>query len=110
MEEREGELRWDGLCSRDAATRAAALDNVGQAVLRRSQSVAPGRAAAGLPAAAVRDGLSEALVRLLMLSKRCPFRDVRERSEAILSGVQVGAAGAGGCEGRVLGGGGREKC
>lgn len=93
MEEREGELRWDGLCSRDAATRAAALDNVGQAVLRRSQSVAPGRAAGGLPAAAARDGLSEALVHLLMLSKRCPFRDVRERSEAILSSVQVGAAG-----------------
>ncbi|NWH21329.1 sestrin-1 isoform X1 [Grus americana] len=94
MEEREGEVRWDGLCSRDAATRAAALDNIGQAVLRRSETIAPvaavppTRAADGLLVPAARDGLSEVLARLLMLSKRCPFPDVREKSEAILSGVQ----------------------
>ncbi|NXD23904.1 SESN1 protein, partial [Spelaeornis formosus] len=84
MEEREGEVRWDGLCSRDAAARRAALDTIGQAVLRRAQSIAPGTAA--LPAA--RDGLAEALARLLLLAKRCPFPDVREKSEAILGGVQ----------------------
>ncbi|XP_074902842.1 sestrin-1 isoform X2 [Buteo buteo] len=94
MEEREGEVRWDGLCSRDAATRAAALDTIGQAVLRRSETVAPvaavppTRAADGLPVPAARDGLSEALARLLMLSKRCPFPDVREKSEEILGEVQ----------------------
>ncbi|KAM6207114.1 sestrin-1 isoform 2-T2 [Sarcoramphus papa] len=94
MEEREGEVRWDGLCSRDAATRAAALDTIGQAVLRRSETIAPvaavppTRAADGLLVPAARDGLSEVLARLLMLSKRCPFPDVREKSEAILSGVQ----------------------
>ncbi|NXD80020.1 SESN1 protein, partial [Halcyon senegalensis] len=94
MEEREGEVRWDGLCSRDAATRAAALDTIGQAVLRRSETVAPvaavppTRAADGLLVPAARNGLSEVLARLLMLSKRCPFPDVREKSEAILSGVQ----------------------
>ncbi|KAM6405580.1 sestrin-1 isoform 1-T1 [Pluvialis apricaria] len=94
MEEREGEVRWDGLCSRDAASRAAALDNIGQAVLRRSETVAPvavvppSRAADGLLVPAARDGLSEVLARLLMLSKRCPFPDVREKSEAILSRVQ----------------------
>ncbi|XP_005445776.2 sestrin-1 isoform X1 [Falco biarmicus] len=94
MEEREGEVRWDGLCSRDAATRAAALDTIGQAVLRRSETIAPvaavppARAADGLLVPAARDGLSEVLARLLMLSKRCPFPDVREKSEAILSGVQ----------------------
>ncbi|KAM9636246.1 sestrin-1 isoform 2-T2 [Morphnus guianensis] len=94
MEEREGEVRWDGLCSRDAATRAAALDTIGQAVLRRSETVAPvaavppTRAADGLPVTAARDGLSEVLARLLMLSKRCPFPDVREKSEEILGEVQ----------------------
>ncbi|XP_075354619.1 sestrin-1 isoform X2 [Mycteria americana] len=94
MEEREGEVRWDGLCSRDAATRAAALDTIGQAVLRRSETIAPvaavppSRAADGLLVPAARDGLSEVLARLLMLSKRCPFPDVREKSEAILSEVQ----------------------
>ncbi|XP_074752245.1 sestrin-1 isoform X1 [Athene noctua] len=94
MEEREGEVRWDGLCSRDAATRAAALDTIGQAVLRRSETIAPvaavppTRAADGLLVPAARDGLSEMLARLLMLSKRCPFPDVREKSEAILGGVQ----------------------
>ncbi|KAM7119630.1 sestrin-1 isoform X2 [Ciconia boyciana] len=94
MEEREGEVRWDGLCSRDAATRAAALDTIGQAVLRRSETIAPvaavppRRAADGLLVPAARDGLSEVLARLLMLSKRCPFPDVREKSEAILSEVQ----------------------
>ncbi|XP_074675482.1 sestrin-1 isoform X1 [Strix aluco] len=94
MEEREGEVRWDGLCSRDAATRAAALDTIGQAVLRRSETIAPvaavppTRAADGLLVPAARDGLSEVLARLLMLSKRCPFPDVREKSEAILGGVQ----------------------
>ncbi|NWR13537.1 SESN1 protein, partial [Emberiza fucata] len=88
MEEREGEVRWDGLCSRDAAARAAALDTIGQAVLRRAESVASGAAADELPVPAARDGLGEALARLLMLSKRCPFPDVREKSEAILSGVQ----------------------
>ncbi|XP_040407546.1 sestrin-1 isoform X1 [Cygnus olor] len=72
MEEREGDVRWDGLCSRDAAARAAALEHVGQAVLRRGGAAAAPRV----------------LARLLMLAKRCPFRDVREKSEAILSGVQ----------------------
>ncbi|NWU52983.1 SESN1 protein, partial [Dromas ardeola] len=94
MEEREGEVRWDGLCSRDAASRAAALDNIGQAVLRRSETIAPVAAvplsrAADVPLVPpARDGLSEVLARLLMLSKRCPFPDVREKSEAILSRVQ----------------------
>ncbi|NXW71275.1 SESN1 protein, partial [Hirundo rustica] len=88
MEEREGEMRWDGLCSRDAAARDAALDTIGQAVLRRAESIASGAAADGLPVPAARDGLGEALARLLMLSKRCPFPDVREKSEAILGGVQ----------------------
>ncbi|XP_062344708.1 sestrin-1 isoform X1 [Cinclus cinclus] len=88
MEEREGEVRWDALCSRDAAARDAALDTIGQAVLRRAECIASGAAADGLPVPAARDGLGEALARLLMLSKRCPFPDVREKSEAILSGVQ----------------------
>ncbi|XP_038031820.2 sestrin-1 isoform X2 [Anas platyrhynchos] len=85
MDEREGDVRWDGLCSRDAAARAAALEHLGQAVLRRGGAAAAPRV----------------LARLLLLAKRCPFRDVREKSEAILSGVQklaatrLGPSGAG---------------
>ncbi|KFO79105.1 Sestrin-1, partial [Cuculus canorus] len=80
----EGEVRWDGLCSRDAAARAAALEAIAQAVLRRGRSVPSDP----LLAPAARDGLSPVLARLLMLSKRCPFPDVREKSEAILGRVQ----------------------
>lgn len=102
MADREGDARWDGLCSRDAGSRDVALENIRQAVLKKSEAMASGKEMSSpspvasaseelLPAAPTRaqDGLNEMLARLLMLSKRCPFRDVREKSAAILRTVQV---------------------
>ncbi|XP_059588716.1 sestrin-1 isoform X5 [Alligator mississippiensis] len=82
--------RWDGLRSRDVAARALALESLGQSVLREA---AAARAPAEEPAAAAAPeghghGLAQELARLLMLSRRCPFPDVRQRCEAILGGVQ----------------------
>ncbi|XP_074982733.1 sestrin-1 isoform X4 [Caretta caretta] len=95
MEEREGEVRWDGLCSRDASTRDAALENIRQAVLRRTARISPVKedpppesSEGRLTSATALDRLNEMLARLLMLSKRCPFRDVREKSESVLKNVQ----------------------
>lgn len=104
MADREGEVRWDGLCSRDASAREGALENIKQAALKKSEAAALGlKASSADPATAAAteglllsaaihkagDGLNQMLVRLLMLTKRCPFRDVREKSEAILTSVQV---------------------
>ncbi|KAL8186351.1 UNVERIFIED_CONTAM: hypothetical protein K2H54_069173 [Gekko kuhli] len=95
--DRDGEVRWDGLCSRDAGARDGALENIRQSVLKKSEAVALGKgkpappAAEGLPlppAHGSPGGLNEMLAHLLMLSRRCPFRDVREKSEAILRSVQ----------------------
>ncbi|XP_065446274.1 sestrin-1 isoform X10 [Chrysemys picta bellii] len=91
----EGEVRWDGLCSRDASTRDAALENIRQAVLRRiaqnspvKEDPPPESSEGHLASATALERLNEMLARLLMLSKRCPFRDVREKSASILSNVQ----------------------
>uniref|UniRef100_A0A674HX61 Sestrin 1 n=1 Tax=Terrapene triunguis TaxID=2587831 RepID=A0A674HX61_9SAUR len=91
----EGEVRWDGLCSRDASTRDAALENIRQAVLRRTTQISPVKedpppesSEGHLASATALERLNEMLARLLMLSKRCPFRDVREKSASILSNVQ----------------------
>ncbi|XP_027711388.1 sestrin-1 isoform X3 [Vombatus ursinus] len=93
MAEGENEVRWDGLCSRDSATRDTALENIKQAILRkaeplRSVKVLPYRSSEQPLNAASWDGFNRILARLLMLSKRCPFEDVREKSQFILKCVQ----------------------
>lgn len=87
-------MRWDGLCSRDSTARETALENIRQIVLRkteclRSSKEAPYRPSDRLPNTVALDGLNKLLAHLLMLSKRCPFKDVREKSEFILQSVQV---------------------
>lgn len=95
MAEGDSEVRWDGLCSRDPSTRETALESIRQTVLRKTEDLRWGREAPlrppdGLsPPAASLDGLNRLLAHLLMLSKRCPFKDVREKSEFILKSVQV---------------------
>lgn len=95
MAEGENEVRWDGLCSRDSTTRETALENIRQIILRkteylRSVKETPYRPSEdGLLNAVSLDGLNKLLAHLLMLSKRCPFKDVREKSEFILKSVQV---------------------
>ncbi|XP_058422483.1 sestrin-1 isoform X4 [Diceros bicornis minor] len=93
MAEGENEVRWDGLCSRDSTTRETALENIRQIILRkteylRSVKETPCRPSDGLSNAVSLDGLNKLLAHLLMLSKRCPFKDVREKSEFILKSVQ----------------------
>ncbi|XP_077875650.1 sestrin-1 isoform X3 [Ictidomys tridecemlineatus] len=94
MAEGENEVRWDGLCSRDSTTRETALENIRQIILRKTEYLlsvkeTPYRSSeAGLLNAVSLDGLNKLLAHLLMLSKRCPFKDVREKSEFILKSVQ----------------------
>ncbi|XP_051881043.1 sestrin-1 isoform X3 [Pristis pectinata] len=81
--------RWDGLCSRDPGRRQAALDGVRQAVLSLSERLGGGGPPAPSPGcSSPADGLNEYLVRLLVLSRRCPFSDVRDKCGAILQVVQ----------------------
>ena len=95
MAEGENEVRWDGLCSRDSTTRETALENIRQIIVRKTECLrlvkeTPYRRPAdGLSNAVSLDGLNKLLAHLLMLSKRCPFKDVREKSEFILKSVQV---------------------
>lgn len=94
MAEGENEVRWEGLCSRDSPTRETALENIRQVILRktewlRSGKETPRRPSDGLADAGSSEGLNKLLAHLLMLSKRCPFKDVREKSEFILKSVQV---------------------
>lgn len=94
MAEGEHEVRWDGLCSRDSAARETALENIRQVILRKTECLrsvkeTPYRPSDGLSDAGSLDGLNKLLAHLLMLSKRCPFKDVREKSEFILKSVQV---------------------
>lgn len=96
MAEGENEVRWDGLCSRDSAVRETALENIRQIVLRKTEYLRSVkeplyRPSDGLSNAVSSDGMNKLLAHLLMLSKRCPFKDVRERSEFILKSVEVRA-------------------
>lgn len=96
MAEGENEARWEGLCSRDTTTRETALENIRQIVLRKTEYLHSAketlsRPSDGLSNAVSLDGMNKLLAHLLMLSKRCPFKDVRERSGLILKSVEVRA-------------------
>ncbi|CAG5927987.1 unnamed protein product [Menidia menidia] len=83
--------RWDGLGSRDASSRVQAMDNICQVVMRKAEAIGPVTAmspsamASGSPP---KSDLNETLAHLLMLSKRCPFEDIRERCVQLLHEVQ----------------------
>ncbi|XP_075800884.1 sestrin-1 isoform X3 [Microtus pennsylvanicus] len=96
MAEGENEVRWDGLCSRDPTARETALENIRQVVLRKTEYLRSVketlyRPPEGLSNAVSLDGMNKLLAHLLMLSKRCPFKDVRERSGFILRSVEAAA-------------------
>lgn len=82
--------RWDGLCSRDPGSRAEALETICQEVMRKVEAIdpitAPLSPASGNPP---NSDLNDILVHLLMLSKRCPFEDVRDRCMQLLQDIQV---------------------
>lgn len=93
VQEQESLGRWDGLGSRDAISRVEAMENIRQVVMKKVEAIkpilsgAPSPPASGSPPGS---DLNDILAHLLMLSKRCPFEDVRERSRRLLQSVQVG--------------------
>lgn len=92
VQEQESLGRWDGLGSRDAISRVETMENIRQVVMKKVEAIkpipsgAPSPPASGSPPSS---DLNDILAHLLMLSKRCPFEDVRERSSRLLQSVQV---------------------
>lgn len=93
VQDQEALRRWDGLGSRDATARDAAMENIRQEVIGKVEDIgpippsAPGTQALGGPPGS---DLNDILAHLLMLAKRCPFADVREQCLRLLVAVQVG--------------------
>lgn len=95
VQEQESLGRWDGLCSRDVTSRIETMENIRQAVMKKIEVIKPIPSGALSPSAAgspPNSDLNDTLAHLLMLSKRCPFEDVRARSARLLQMVQVGGS------------------
>ncbi|KAJ3607032.1 hypothetical protein NHX12_026547 [Muraenolepis orangiensis] len=94
VQDQEATGRWDGLSSRDPSSRDAAMEHIQQELMRRVEDIGPIPASAppspASPAPPASD-LNAILARLLMLSKRCPFQDIRERCAWLLRTAQVGS-------------------
>lgn len=93
VQEQESLGRWDGLGSRDTILRIEAMESIRQAVMRKVEAIKPLPSGAVSPPASgspPNSDLNDILAHLLMLSKRCPFEDVRERSSRLLQAIQVG--------------------
>lgn len=88
MEVQESLGRWDRLGSRDLGSRLEAMEIISQEVARKVEAIGP--LTSSPPATSLGSDLNDILAHLLMLSKRCPFEDVRERSIQLLQEVQVG--------------------
>lgn len=93
VQEQESLGRWDGLCSRDATSRTETMENIRQVVIKKVEAIKPIPSGAWSPTGSPPNSdLNEILAHLLMLSKRCPFEDVRARSGQLLQAVQVGGS------------------
>ncbi|KAK9531488.1 hypothetical protein VZT92_010910 [Zoarces viviparus] len=82
--------RWNGLGSRDAISRSEAMENIRQDVMRKVEDIRPIPPSPPASGSPPNSDLNDILTHLLMLSKRCPFDDVKERCIRLLQGVQVG--------------------
>lgn len=82
----EENVTWKGLCSRDSQTREQAMQNITEEVQTKVNVAVPAMEEAPCPDPS---DLSPVLARILMLSKRCPFPDVRQKSLEVLNQVQV---------------------
>ncbi|XP_036405413.1 sestrin-1 isoform X1 [Megalops cyprinoides] len=90
MDIRDSAGRWDALGSKDVSSREEAMENIRQEVMRSVENIGPMNevlSAPGSPAVSPSD-LNDVLARLLMLSKRCPYADVREKCARVLQSVQ----------------------
>lgn len=93
MDVRDSAGRWDALGSRDSSFRHAAMELIHQEVMRRIENIGPipGPQSSSPPATdAPSSDLNSLLAHVLMLSKRCPYEDVREKCICLLQMVQVG--------------------
>ncbi|MBN3287377.1 SESN1 protein, partial [Polyodon spathula] len=91
MDVSEGAGMWDGLGSRDIRSREMSMENISQEVLRRAEKIGPISKDVLQPLrSSVRspDDLNWMLARLLMLSRRCPYADVRDKCLSVLQNVQ----------------------
>ncbi|KAL0164759.1 hypothetical protein M9458_040512, partial [Cirrhinus mrigala] len=94
MDVRDSAGRWDALASRDSSSRHAAMELIHQEVMKRIETMGPIPDPQSSSPPAMDDGLSSDLntflAHVLMLSKRCPYEDVREKCICLLQKVQVG--------------------
>lgn len=93
VQEQESVGRWDGLSSRDATSRIETMENIQQVVMKKIEAIKPMPSGALSPSAVgspPNGDLNAILAHLLMLSRRCPFEDVRALSGQLLQAVQVG--------------------
>lgn len=84
--------RWDALASKDENSRELAMETIRQEVMRCVENIGPVDGVPSSPTSATVSHveLNGVLARLLMLSKRCPYADVREKCAWVLQRVQVG--------------------
>jgi len=84
--------RWNGLGSRDANSRAEAMENICQEVMRKVEAIGPITSFSPSPPSGspTESDLNDTLAHLLMLSRRCPFADIRGRCIQLLHDIQVG--------------------
>lgn len=92
MDVRDGAVAWEALASRDSCSRDAAMELIEQEVKRKVETIGPIQKTTSSSSSST-PGTTEALncvlARVLMLSKRCPYEDVRERCIWLLRSVQV---------------------
>ncbi|KAK1889543.1 putative 12.4 kDa protein in nrdA-td intergenic region [Dissostichus eleginoides] len=93
VQDRESLGRWEGLGSRDAISRTEAMENIRQDVMRRVETIRPITSLAPASKSPPKSDLNDILAHLLMLTKRCPFDDVKEQCVRILQGVQASLSG-----------------
>ncbi|KAG7460869.1 hypothetical protein MATL_G00203500 [Megalops atlanticus] len=91
MDIRDSAGRWEALGSKDVRSREEAMENIRQEVMRSVENIGPMNEVLPAPgsAAVSLSDLNDVLARLLMLSKRCPYADVREKCAWVLQSVQV---------------------
>uniref|UniRef100_A0A3P9M787 Sestrin 1 n=1 Tax=Oryzias latipes TaxID=8090 RepID=A0A3P9M787_ORYLA len=88
VQDQESLGRWDRLGSRDLSTRLEAMEIISQEVTRKVEAIGPLTSSPPATGTVLSSDLNDILAHLLMLSKRCPFEDVRERCIQLLQEVQ----------------------
>ncbi|XP_016148773.1 sestrin-1 isoform X1 [Sinocyclocheilus grahami] len=92
MDVRDAAGRWDALGSRDSSSRHAAMELIHQEVMKRIETMGPIPDPQSSSPPAMDDSLSSdlnaLLTHVLMLSKRCPYEDIRKKCMCLLQKVQ----------------------